>query len=362
VMTAEMGEDVHLDGKKPRKSRKGIKAGPHRKIFIDEEFCLLPVRGRAPNDREHRRVYVKCACGDSGRCRFDELYHSIAKSCGCLEDAAFQAIFGGLAARMDRSKKTAVFADIMSGMGNFAIAEKHGIQRYVVGFIRRQEFGRLERLPLALREKICEVAQANYAEAIRLSGMTRAEVQALCIVDKQQIAASKTADADDADEQRVAQLEAEFEVRAAWNAMTEDQQIDTEEIVYRANEQMMDVIESANNTRRGPYRGELTHAQFSMSRKHSHFRWIYDAVIRIPKDVAEELFGDHVGKFVELVRYTMRRRYARQRTIVDGIRDGLTPSRKVVAMAKRGVVWEPTQTTGEVVTMMTTLGQYRFAA
>ncbi len=83
--------------------------------------------------------------------------------------------------------------------------------------------------------------------------------------------------------------------------------------------------------------------------------------VRIPKDVAEELFGDCVSRFSELVRYTIRRRYQRQSELLDRIRDGFTPSRKVVALAKLGVVWAPVQTTGEVVAMMTTLGQYKFA-
>jgi hypothetical protein len=137
--------------KKVRKcaSRKGIKAGPHRKIVINEVFGLLTVTGRAPNDRKHRQAHTICKCGKRGTCRFDELYGGIVKSCGHRRDETFVEIFGGLARALSRSKKTTIFTDIVSGMSDLDISLKYHIQSYVVGFVRRQEYGRLERLRLS---------------------------------------------------------------------------------------------------------------------------------------------------------------------------------------------------------------------
>jgi hypothetical protein len=136
--------------------------------------------------------------------------------------------------------------------------------------------------------------------------------------------------------------------------------MDIMELLSHAKSQMESAIEFANRTLRGPRPGELTPVQYVNSKRYSELKWIYDVAIRVPMDVARELFEDLLAKFIELVRHTQRCRDERRRAMLDRIGDGFKPARQVVVAAKRGVVWSPSQSTGEVVQMMTTRARHQF--
>ena len=103
-------------GTKVRVSRKGMKAGPHVPIIIDQVFGPLRVAGVAPNDRKHRRVFIECSlCGGKGTCRFTELCDGVVKSCGCLErmmDSEYQERIDDWVFHLGTRERKTIFRDI----------------------------------------------------------------------------------------------------------------------------------------------------------------------------------------------------------------------------------------------------------
>jgi hypothetical protein len=126
---------------------------------------------------------------------------------------------------------------------------------------------------------------------------------------------------------------------------------------------MESALQSANNTKRGRYRGELTPGEFSVSKRYSSFRWVYDAAVRLPRSVGDTLFEDRLlRRFIELVHHTLRRREERRLALLDDLRNGYMPTRTVTEMPRRHLVWAPSQNTSQVVEMVIKYGQNKIAA
>jgi hypothetical protein len=345
-------------------SRQGRKIGPRRRPFIGEVINGHKVTGILPsNKRGAAKVEIDCGVCliGIGTCLYTQLCHGVVKSCRCLRDLAYLTNQNAFAEALGRDKIEAIFTDVLSGMAKFDIAEKHGVPPERVAFVRRGEYRRLEAVPQL--DGIYAVAQANFSAAMKLSRMTKAEVMAIGTIHKQrETSAAKIAD-DEAEAQEAKWSEARFEAQAAWNGLSPDEQVDAEEVVYNARWQMEAALQSANNTRRGRYRGELTPAEFSVSKRYSSFRWVYDAAVRLPGSVGDMLFEDRLlPRFTELVRRTLRRREERRLALLETLRNGYQPTRKVTEMPRRGVVWAPSQNTGQVVDMVIKYGQNEIAA
>jgi pyruvate/2-oxoglutarate dehydrogenase complex dihydrolipoamide acyltransferase (E2) component len=209
-------------------SRKGQKTGPHKPIEIGQEIGWLKVTGRAANDAKHRCVNVDCLlCGGKGSCRFDEFLNRTAKSCRCLRDAAFWNNQTGFAAAVSEEKASNIFTDIHLGLDKFEIAEKRNIQSYTVDFVKRIVYARLEAIPAATRTEIYSLAQVNVDAAMWRFKMSKAEVMAVCTIQKQQ-AAAQTA--------TVAAVEvnpadpAKPELQSAWDAFSPAQKDEAKEL------------------------------------------------------------------------------------------------------------------------------------
>lgn len=250
-----------------------------------------------------------------------------------------------------------------------------GITKHTVDVLLRLEYARLSRKFSAWKMQIIHsIATFNLTTAMHKYRLSEAEVYLIKIMHTQNLrAAWKAAQLEaeklmltvkvvtEGEKYEAAREEAEFEAKAAWRAKTEDERLAIVEVIRHAKSQMRDALESAKRTSLGRFKGELTRAQYVNSERYTYHKWVYDAAIRIPRDAAVELFGDLVAKFIELVRHTQRCRDERRRTMRDRIRDGFKTARQVVLVAKRGVVWSPSLSTGEVVEMMTTRAEYQFA-
>lgn len=263
---------------------------------------------------------------------------------------------------MHSNLRKQIFSDLHLTRDPFLVAEKYGCAKATVDEVRRQEYERLDKWfsTHSLSQFYAEI-NAGKTFMIRKLDLTVAESHALGVLYRQRMEATLEVSVGETEARETLESDAKFEVLAAWNALSEDEQVDAEEIVYNARWQMEAAILAAYDGGPGRYPRELTHAEFNLSKKYSYFRWVYESAVKIPESLAHVLFGDIVSNFILLVRYTMRQREERKRSTLERIRDGHEPVRKVVEMAKRGVFWEPNKPAEQVIDMVITFGQYKIA-
>jgi hypothetical protein len=169
---------------------------PRRSIVAGEVIHGFEVIRQVPSVCGKRMVEVKCAaCPDGiGTCRFTELCDGTVKSCRCLSKLAFTTNQTAFAEALTKDQVSQIFTDIHLGLDKFAIKAKHNIRSsYTVDFVKRMEYVRLEAIPAAIRTEIYELAQVNVDAAMWKFKMTRAEVLAVCAIQRQQATAATVA-------------------------------------------------------------------------------------------------------------------------------------------------------------------------
>jgi hypothetical protein len=310
---------------KGRVSRKGVKAGPHVPIVIDQVFGSLKVTGRAPNDRKHRRVFIECSlCGGKGTCRFSELCGGVVRSCGCLErqmDAEYQQRIDDWVFHLGTRERKSIFRD-MTLLGTATTMKLRPLSKRHLDTLWRIERNRPRQDPPETLEGIHRMAQSNSAADVAVE-FKRTEAEVLHITR----AIERT---------RKATMKA---VQATWDSLDECSRMKAEHDVREAGRQIDDALELAatGEWTAGRYAGELTHAEFSSSKKYSYFAWVHKAAILIPEDVAMMMFGDRIGRFIRLVQYTKRCRVDRRRSHLESLASGgRERKRPAVEYARRG--------------------------
>ena len=359
--------------------------GPVKKIQINP-FIKLPcgtVIGPDGSDRfGNQKAAFQCSkCFGLGssvyyKMRLPDGAPSRPESCGCIKKGNSKRYHDDQVRTMTSASRKFALSTLHRTRNPLLTGEICGIAKHTVAVLLRFEYARLSRRFSAWKMAIIHtMACINKITAMHKYKLTEAELHLVVTMHSQNVRASRKAAQAEAERVMLAAAvapdaeavayesglaDAQFECRAAWEGLSERDRMDIMELLSHAKSQMESAIEFAKRTLRGPRQGELTPVQYVNSERYSELKWNYDAAIRVPRDVARELFGDLLAKFIELVRSTQRCRDERRRTMLDRIGNGFKPVRQVVVAAKRGVVWSPSQSTEQVVEMMSTRARYQF--
>jgi hypothetical protein len=171
------------------------------------------------NDHGDQTAWFTCqACGNRGVSVYGIMKTGKTTSCGCVKRANYKSFEGTIVLNMTARVRRDVFSDLHTTRNAFKVAEKHGISKATVDFVRRSEYSRLEsKFNAQTLARIYALVQAG--KVVKEFKLTAAEQQAACVLHRQHMEAAVKAAAS-----------AKSELQAAWEVMTPREQADAKEV------------------------------------------------------------------------------------------------------------------------------------
>jgi hypothetical protein len=171
------------------------------------------------DDHGDQTAWFSCqACGNRGVSVYGIMKTGKTTSCGCVKRGNYKDFVGTSVLNMTAKLRRDIFSDLHTTRNAVKVAEKHGISKATVDFVRRSEYTRLEcKFNTQIRARIYALVQAG--KAAKEFKLTAAEQQAVCVLHCQHKEAAEEAAA-----------VAKSEHQAEWDAMSPAQQAEAKKL------------------------------------------------------------------------------------------------------------------------------------